>query len=290
MNKLWNAEYRRIVSLRSLTTLLIGSISAAIAINLFYKSSGLYTLGITGLSMIVSSYLEGSSFDLSMSFWMIILNMPLMILAVKALGKRFTFHTILSILLVSILVRIIPRQIVLDDILLNALVGGIFFGIGVTLTLKSGGSMGGTDILSLYYSFRKEISIGQMALLMNAFVALIAGLQASVEVALYTVIASFVSSTIIDKFHTRYKKLRLEVVTDKGDQLSTEILGRIRRGITRVNVKGGYSGQDKEMLIIIITSYELVNLNRAIAKADPDAFVSVSDCKRVIGNFYRGSE
>jgi uncharacterized membrane-anchored protein YitT (DUF2179 family) len=187
-------------------------------------------------------------------------------------------------------VRIIPRQIVLDDILLNALVGGIFFGIGVTLTLKSGGSMGGTDILSLYYSFRKEISIGQMALLMNAFVALIAGLQASVEVALYTVIASFVSSTIIDKFHTRYKKLRLEVVTDKGDQLSTEILGRIRRGITRVNVKGGYSGQDKEMLIIIITSYELVNLNRAIAKADPDAFVSVSDCKRVIGNFYRGSE
>lgn len=287
MSKIINKEFYKVISIRSFLIVLLGSISASIAINLFYKSGGLYSLGITGLSMIVSNQLEQTTFNFGMSFWMIILNLPLMILSVKTLGKRFTVHTILSIVMVSILVRIIPEVILLKDVLLNVLVGGIFFGIGVTLTLKSGGSMGGTDILSLYFSFRRELSIGQLALMMNAFVALLAGLQANVEVALYTVMASFISSTIIDKFHTRYKKLRLDIVTEKGDELAKEIMSRVRRGITKVNATGLYSGREKELLIIIITSYELVHLNEAIAKVDPNAFLSISDCKRIVGNFYQ---
>jgi len=279
-------EIRRIASLKGILMVTLGSILSAVAINMFYNSSGLYTLGVTGLSMIVASFLEGTSFDLGMSFWLMALNLPLLFLAVRELGNRFTFYTILSVILVSFFVKIIPQHVYMTDILLNTICGGLIYGVGITLTLKAGGSTGGTDILSLYYSFKKDLSIGQVALMMNAGVAIIAGLQANVEIALYTVMGSFITSSIIDKFHTRYKKIRVEIITEHADDLASAILNKIHRGMTRVNVTGGYSKVHKEMLIIIITSYELVNLKDIINRVDSSSFVSISDCKGIIGNFF----
>ena len=276
-------------SLKGVLLVTAGAILSAIAINTFYNSSGLYSLGVTGLSMIVASALEGSKFDVGMSFWLIVLNLPIMILGIRELGRRFTFYTILSIVLVSIFVNYVPKGMYLDDILLNALFGGMFFGAGITLTLKAGGSTGGTDVLSLYYSFKKEMSIGQLALMMNATIAILAGLQANVEVASYTIMGSFVTSIIVDKFHTRYKKLRVEIITEQADDLAAAILTAVHRGMTRVNVTGGYSKIHKEMLIIIITSYELMNIRDVISEVDPNAFVSISDCKGIIGNFFNNA-
>ncbi len=277
---------RKIVTFKGFMMVMIGSILQAITINLFYHSSGLYSLGVTGLSMIASSTLEGTGFDFGMSFWLLVLNFPLLILAIKKLGNRFTFYTIQSVVMVSLFVRVVPTEILMDDILLNAIMGGLIYGVGITLTLKAGGSTGGTDILSLYYSFRGEMSIGQLALMMNAAIALLAGLQANIEIALYTVMASYITSSLIDKFHTRYKKIRIEIITENGEELSNAILAKIHRGMTRVDVTGGYSKVHKEMLIIIITSYELINLRDVVAKVDPSSFVSISDCKGIIGNFF----
>jgi uncharacterized membrane-anchored protein YitT (DUF2179 family) len=174
------------------------------------------------------------------------------------------------------------------DLLLLSFVGGFISGVGSSLALRYGTSTGGVDILAQAVSFKKNISIGFISLVVNVIIAILgAFLFGNPAVAFYTIIRIIVQSVITDKVHTAYNFLKVEIVTTKTQEVSQLLLSDIGRGITIINAIGAYTHTEKSVLEIIISSYEMHRVIDDAKRVDPSVFITVSPVRRVIGNFKR---
>jgi uncharacterized membrane-anchored protein YitT (DUF2179 family) len=174
------------------------------------------------------------------------------------------------------------------DLLLLSFMGGFVCGIGSALALRYGTSTGGVDILAQAISFKKNISIGFMSLVVNVIIAILGALLfGNPAVAFYTIIRIIVQSVITDKVHTAYNFLKVEIVTTKTQEVSQLLLSDIGRGITIINAIGAYTHTEKSVLEIIISSYEMHRVIDDAKRVDPSVFITVSPVRRVIGNFKR---
>jgi uncharacterized membrane-anchored protein YitT (DUF2179 family) len=174
------------------------------------------------------------------------------------------------------------------DLLLLSFVGGFISGVGSALALRYGTSTGGVDILAQAVSFKKNISIGFISLVVNVIIAILgAFLFGNPAVAFYTIIRIIVQSVITDKVHTAYNFLKVEIVTTKTQEVSELLLSDIGRGITIINAIGAYTHTEKSVLEIIISSYEMHRVIDDAKRVDPSVFITVSPVRRVIGNFKR---
>ncbi len=171
---------------KSLIIITLGTILYAIGMNMFIASSGLYSGGVTGLSQIIIRYVKdtvGITLNLGMLIWSI--NVPLLLISYKTLGKRFTYHTLFTITVMSISLNLVPMMSFSDDYLLNAVFGGVFNALGCGVILSYGGSTGGVDILSQYMSMKRSGAFGQYSFYVNVFIVTIAGYLDGWETALY---------------------------------------------------------------------------------------------------------
>ncbi len=275
--------FKKYFNVKKLLLLLGGGLSFSIAVNYFIIPVDLYTGGLTGLLLIFNT-LIGNKIDFALLY--LLANIPLLLLSWFKLGKRFTFYTVFNVLSFSFFTAILPdiKQIS-DDRLIMALFGGGFSGVGVVLSLLAGGSGGGIDILALYYSERTGKPLGQFALLINVIVLSLTAILFNLEIALYTMIGSYVTSIVIDKFHTRYRKLTVTVNTSNPDEFIEEFKMKSTRGLTIIPAKGAYTMQDRKLLYVVITSYELTPFLELVKKHDENAFVNITKSERVFGNF-----
>jgi uncharacterized membrane-anchored protein YitT (DUF2179 family) len=271
---------------KKFTIVLIGALLNAIAMNLFLIPANVYTSGFAGVAQLASKIVgDYTPYHISTGILLFLLNIPVAILGWKQVGKSFTFYSFLSVVLMSFFLEIIPVQALSSDILLNAVFGGVIAAVGIGLTLKWGASTGGLDIVALVLSRVKDRPVGIYIFILNAVIILTAGYVYGWEKALYTLVTLYATTRVIDSIHTRHQKLTAMIITNKGKELKKAIHAKLVRGITTVPAKGAFSNEDKDMLIIVITRYELFDLARIIKEVDPKAFTNIVQTTEVLGLF-----
>ncbi len=270
-------------NLKKITLMFIGSLLLAVAINYFIVPVELYTGGLMGLILIINTVTNGL---LGFGILYFVLNVPLLLLSWFKLGKRFTFYSIVSVVFVSVFTEILPVLTpISQDKLIMSLFGGILTGVSVVLMLQAGGSAGGSDIVALYMSEKTGKPLGYFALIINVIVLSITALLFDIEIVLYTLIGSYVASVVIDKLHTRYQKLTITINTCCGDEIIEEFKEKSSRGVTIIPAIGGYSKQRRDLLYIVVTSFELTSVLELVKRHDENAFINVEKSVKVFGNF-----
>lgn len=272
--------------IKKLLVVIIGSFVFSVSMNFFLIPANVYSSGFTGLSQLLSRIMaDFFHINLSVGVYLFILNIPVALLGWFKVGKSFTIYSFISVLFSSILLNFLPIYQVSSDILLNAVFGGVIGAVGIGMTLRYGASTGGLDIIALVLSRWKDQPVGKYTMLLNSFIIIAAGYLYGWENALYTLVALFATSKVIDIIHTQSQKLTAMIITKKTEEMKQELFQKLTRGVTIVPARGAFSNEGKEMLIIVISRYELYELKKIIIKIDPHAFTNVMKTETVIGLF-----
>ncbi len=250
--------------------------------NLFLIPANVYASGFTGTAQLLSSIFGG---NVSTGILLFLLNIPVTILGWIKVGKSFTLYSFISVALMSLFLEIIPIYQLSHDILLNAVFGGVIAALGIGLTLRVGASTGGLDIIAMVLSRMSDRPVGTYFFALNGIIILSAGFLFGWEKALYTLVTLYASTRVIDAIHTRHEKLTAMIVTKKYEELKNAIHSKLMRGITTVPAKGAFTNETKEMMIIVITRYELFELQQILKEVDPHAFTNIVQTTGIFGFF-----
>ncbi|KEZ52237.1 MULTISPECIES: YitT family protein [Metabacillus] len=265
---------------------IFGALLNAVGLNLFMIPADVYASGFTGIAQLLSSVLiEYTPLNISTGVLLLLLNIPVAILGWQKVGKSFTLYSVLSVAATTFFLSIVPLYPLSEDILLNAVFGGVIVAIGVGITLKYGASTGGLDIVAMILSRMKDKPVGTYFFILNGIIIFTAGLLYGWEKALYTLVTLYASTRVIDAIHTRHEKLTAMIITKKADDLKKAIHAKMVRGITMVPAKGAFTNEQKDMLMIVITRYELYDLEKIIKEVDPKAFTNILQTTGIFGFF-----
>ncbi|MBO1001679.1 YitT family protein [Pseudogracilibacillus auburnensis] len=276
---------------KRIAVVILGSFLVALSLNFFLINANVYASGFSGAAQLLSSiFKDFLSIDISTGILLFLLNIPVLILGWVKIGKGFTIYSILSVAFATLFLEILPIISLSDDIILNAVAGGVIAGIGVGISLKLGASTGGMDIVAMILSRLQDKPIGIYFLTLNAVIILVAGILNEPENALYTMLTLYVTTLVIDAIHTSQEKVTVLIVTGKAEELQQAIHKEMIRGITIIPVQGAYSKEKKNMLYLVITRYELYDLERIIKDIDPHAFTNIIQTAGIFGFFRKDGE
>lgn len=242
----------------------------------------LTTGGFNGISMLIY-YL----FNIPVGLMSILLNLPLFFVSIKMLGTKYSIKTLMAMLVTSIMIEVASNWNALtDDMLLAAIFGSALIGLGIALCLRGGSTTGGTDLLAkIIQSKNKHLNMGEVILVIDGIIIATASVTfESVEIALYSAIAIFIMSKVIDFILDggKYEKA-LFIITNKSKEISEYIMHDINRGVTRINAIGGYSGKEKEILLCVANKREVPRLKDEIKAIDSNSFTIVTTVTEAIG-------
>lgn len=261
------------------------AIAVAIALNFFWTPGHMYSSGITGFAQLINSMSERFlPFTISTSLMYFVLNVPLFVLGWVKIGHKFTFFTIIAVVLGSIMMKVVQPLSVHWDPLLCAIFGGTINGIGTGFALKNGISTGGLDIIGIVIRQKTGTSYGKFNILVNLVIIAAAGFVFGWTRALYSALTIFINGRVIDSVYTQHKKMQVMIVTEHPQPIIDGIQNKMHRGITIIHdAEGAFGHTEKTVLITIIDRYDMYDIRQIITQADPYAFVSVSEVEKVYG-------
>lgn len=261
--------------------IMIGITILAVGINVYYAPQNLVTGGIAGLS-IIANHVAG------VPLWLtnIIVNIPLFLVAWKIKGMEFVKKSLFGAIYVSIALwytGFIPP--VQSDLLISSVFGGLCVGVGIGMVLRCSASTGGTDTLAtIIKHFMKKVPINQLMMAIDAVIIVIGLFVFGVEKAMYALISIFIVSKVINMMveGVNYSK-SVHIISTKSCEISRALMESLNRGITSLNGTGVYTGESKEILFIICSTEELVELQKIVREIDDKAFIIISDVREVMG-------
>ena len=253
----------------------------------FAKSADLLPGGISGVSLLLQHIIK-SIFHITVpySVFNILLNLFPVYIGFRYIGKKFTLYSILTILLSSIFVDILPNYIFTTDILLISIFGGLINGFAIALCLNVGTTTGGTDFISIYMSQQKGMDAWNYILFGNVIILLIAGAMYGWSIALYSIIYQFCSTQIIQMLYKRYQKETLFIISDKADEIYRLIKDTTNHDATLFHGIGCYEAKEKEMIYSVINTDARRQLIPLIHSVDPHAFINVVKTEELAGRFH----
>ena len=253
----------------------------------FAKAADLLPGGISGVSLLLQHIIK-SIFHVTVpySVFNILLNLFPVYIGFRYIGKKFTLYSILTILLSSIFVDILPDYIFTTDILLISIFGGLINGFAIALCLNVGTTTGGTDFISIYMSQQKGMDAWNYILFGNVIILLIAGAMFGWSIALYSIIYQFCSTQIIQMLYKRYQKETLFIISDKADDIYRLIKDTTNHDATLFHGIGCYEAKEKEMIYSVINTDARRELIPLIHSVDPHAFINVVKTEELAGRFH----
>jgi len=269
---------------------LAGSVVFALGLQLFLVPNEIVPGGITGIAMVIN-YLTG----LPVGTLIMLINVPIFLAAWKALGRLFALKSLLGTAVSSAAVDLIAMTdiIATHDHLLAAVYGGVLMGAGLGVIFACGASTGGSDILAkLLEKKYAHVNLGQLMLVVDVFVVLLGVVVfRSYDIAMYALITIFISSKVIDLilYGFDYAKV-VYIVSDFPDALRESLLRQLDTGLTILHGRGGYSGQDREILMCVLRRQQFVALKKTVRETDPEAFVVISEAREVLGFGFKLNE
>lgn len=268
--------------LRQYLGMTIGIVLTAAALNMFLIPNKVAAGGVSGLATVLY-YLSGWPVGMIM----LAFNIPLFLLGIKILGPRYGMNTLYGAAALSVSIDLLApyTPVLTHDLLLSSLYGGVLSGIGMGLVFRFKGNTAGTAMAAAILNKLYGISVGQALLAADFLVVAFAGVVfKSPELALYATISIFVTSQIIDLVQEGPSASKaFLIMTDKPQEVADGILYEIDRGVTFLQGKGGYTGQERELLLCVVSTSEVTQLKELIYQKDQRAFVIVADAHEVLG-------
>ena len=266
--------------------IVLGSLVYALGQLYFIKPLHIPMGGVSGLAL-VANYL----WSLPIGMVTIVLNIPLLFLGWRTMGREFFFKTAFTILVSSVFTDLLePVMPAFDgEMLIAALYGGIVMGGGYGLIFRAGGTTGGVDIIAKWINRKKDIPIGTTNLLSNAVVivgsALIYG---NLDSALYAMITSYLTSMVIDKmvYGMDVQKSAM-IITSKPKEVAGAVMEELHRGCTGMEGTGMYTGDRRTVLICAVRRHETGTLKKLILEQDEHAFMMISNINEVFGHNFK---
>ena len=265
----------------SLILITLGSVMAAIALELILIPNSMIDGGMNGVSIILNTLFGGS-----LGLIIFIVNLPFLILGYRQLGKKFVFKAGYGMILFSILLEVFGNYSpLIDDTLLATVYGGIMLGVGCGLIIKEGGCLDGTEIVAILINRKKSVSVGQVVLCFNIVIYGAAIFVFGAERALYSLLTYFITYKVIDMVSDGLNSAKAAfIITDDGREIANEILKRLGRTVTVLSGEGIISHGDKRVLYTVITRFEVSILKDILNEVDDSSFVTVFDVSEIIGN------
>jgi uncharacterized membrane-anchored protein YitT (DUF2179 family) len=259
---------------------ILGSLIVAFAFNFFLVPYGILSSGISGIAILIGLITPFNTGLLNLVF-----NLPLLILGYYKLGKTITINTLICVVSLSIFLYLLPTVRVTENILLSTVFGGVIGGIGIGIILKYSGTSGGLDIIAIIISRTSNVSIGLLLTGMNGIIVFISGIVFNWDIALYTLLSIYLTGKMIDTIFTDHVKLTMQIVTSKGDLIRNDLIQSVYRGITITEGYGGYTQEKKQILMMVVTRYETMQIKKIVRKYDEAAFINIFETVEVDGNF-----
>ena len=260
--------------------LFVGSVLCALAVKGILVPKQFLAGGVTGLALLVHYVFP----SLPIGFIYFLLNIPLFVFGWLFVGRRFFWYSLVGMTIFSLVIFWPFPVFPVEDMILNALTAGIISGIGSGIILKSLGSAGGLDILSIILFKRFSIRPGTTVMAFHAVLLLIALFRLPLERVLYTVIYFFINAYFVNLVVIGLSQRKaVMIISPRWKEISREIMEKLHRGVTIVRGKGGFSGQELHILYSVITLTELSRFKGLVRKIDSDAFVVVSETLEVMG-------
>lgn len=264
---------------------LIGVIITAFGVSFFLIPAKIAAGGVSGLATVVF-HLTGFPAGITM----LLFNIPLFLLSWRLIGPMFGAKTLFGTITISIFVDLFNQFAVpmTSDLLLAAIYGGVISGIGLGLAFRSGGSTGGTDMAAQLVARFFPTSVGQALLFVDGFVIILAGLAFGLELAMYALIAVFITTKTIDLVQEgqNYAKATL-IISDRAEEIGQSIMERLERGVTSLDGRGMYTKDDKDVLLVIVSRVEIAQVKEIVREFDESAFVVIADVHEVLGEGFR---
>lgn len=261
--------------------IVLGAFIMGFAIKNIYDPQGLVTGGVSGLAIILKE-------KIGLPLWITNMgvNIPLFLLSFRLRGWNFVKRVLVAEAALTLSLAILPEYAFLkDDLVLTALFGGVFSGIGTGMMLLCHATTGGTDTMAaLLHTKIKHYSINQILQVLDGLVVLAGASVFGIRYAFYAVIAVVVLAKVSDSIieGTHFAKAAY-IITDHKEEVAREIRDGMERGVTIIDARGAYTGERRDILFCVVSKKEIVEVKEIVLRADPGAFVIVSDVREVLG-------
>lgn len=282
-------DWKEILSFKSIIFIVIGALCGVVAIKGFMIPNHLLDGGITGISILLHEI-----FHVEVYVPLVLLNLPLIYMGYRKIGKVFAIHSLFAVLLLAILLSFLEIPTITHDRILIAVFGGLFIGLGIGFVIRGGGVIDGLEVLAEYSNQKSAISTAEIIMAINTVIFLIAAYKLGIETAMYSILTYFtalmVSGYVVDGFE---EFTSLSIISKEYDAIKSVIVNDFEKAITVYKGERGYLPKsfeikhDTDIIVTVVTRLEIFKLKKAIFAVDPNAFIYIQSTKEVSGGIVK---
>ncbi|MBQ6874148.1 MAG: YitT family protein [Clostridia bacterium] len=266
--------------------LLLAGMINAFGVTVFLAPVKLYDSGISGTSMLLSQITPE---QLTLSVFLVILNVPLFIFGYKKQGLAFTVYSLYAVSIYSLsawlITDVLPIDVSIasplagDDLLLCALFGGMISGVGSGLTIRFGGAIDGIEVMAVVFAKKLGITVGTFVMIYNVVLYVISGFVIkSWILPLYSIVTYGAALKTVDFIVEGFDRSKgVMIITEKPDEVSAVLVKAFESGTTIIPAKGGYSNADKTVIYFVVNRFQISRMKNLVHATDPHAFMTISE-------------
>ena len=278
---------------RNLFMITLAGLINAFGVTVFLAPVKLYDSGISGTSMLLAQVTPDY---LSLSLFLVLLNIPLFLYGLKRQGKIFTIYSIYAVAVYSIGAWLITDVLPIDvamasplagtDLLLCALFGGLISGVGSGLVIRYGGAIDGVEVMAVIFAKRLGLSVGSFVMAYNVLLYIVCGIVIhSWILPLYSIVTYAAALKAVDYMVEGFDRCKAAmIVTVRPREICAALTETFSTGITRIEARGGYSGQDRDVLYFVVNRFQISRLRDIVNELDPTAYITISE----VADIFRG--
>lgn len=278
---------------RNLLMITLAGLINAFGVTVFLAPVKLYDSGISGTSMLLAQVTPDY---LSLSLFLVLLNIPLFLYGLKRQGKIFTIYSIYAVAVYSVGAWLITDVLPIDvamasplagtDLLLCALFGGLISGVGSGLVIRYGGAIDGVEVMAVIFAKRLGLSVGSFVMGYNVLLYIVCGIVIeSWILPLYSIVTYAAALKAVDYMVEGFDRCKAAmIVTVRPREICAALTETFSTGITRIEARGGYSGQDRDVLYFVVNRFQISRLRDIVHELDPTAYITISE----VADIFRG--
>ncbi len=281
----WKKELERL-DWKNFVMLLIAGCINAFGVTVFLAPVHLYDSGISGTSMLLD---QATPEYLTLSMFLIILNVPLFLFGLKKQGLAFTVYSVFTVCVYSVgawlITDILPIDVSMasplaeNDLLLCALFGGMISGIGSGITIRYGGAIDGIEVMAVIFAKRMGLSVGTFVMMYNVVLYIIAGIfGTSWILPLYSIVTYMAALKTVDFIAEGLDRSKsVMIITDQAEEISAALMEAFETGTTKIAAKGGYSDMDKTVIYFVVNRFQIAKMRNIVHSIDKKAYMTISE-------------
>ena len=283
------------IKLRCLFMLTLAGLINAFGVTAFLAPVNLYDSGISGTSLLLSQITPEF---LTLSLFLIILNVPLFLYGLKKQGAVFTIYSVYAVIIYSLGAWLITDVLPIDvsiasplagnDLLLCAIFGGLISGVGSGLVIRNGGAIDGVEVMAVIFAKQIGLTVGSFVMIYNVILYVICGIiMQSWILPLYSIITYYVGLKTIDFVVEGMDRSKAAmIITVRPREICSALTEAFGSGVTRIEATGGYSGHEKSVLYFVVNRFQISRMKDIVHDEDPTAFITISE----VADIFRANE